>query len=517
MTPADLEVLRQTSPERALDPGAPRKGARFFVGAVVLLGALVWAGLLARDLLAPARAVRTAPVVLATGAPGASRPATVFDATGWVEPDPFPIHVRPLVDGVVGRFEVVEGDAVVAGQTVLAHLRNAAIEDDVLVMERKVAHTKTHLPEVEAEVEQSKRALELRLALREAAARAEGEVRVAAAEVGTAEAEVVVAERMLDVAETERTAQQALDRAGGGVPVARLKAEAAVAAATSEVESKRAARERAKAALAAAQATAEVAREALAHPYELEAAEKTARAHHAGALAEIALHEAQLDVARRNRERLTVVAPVDGIVLRRKAAPGSAVGPGSLMRRGAAGGEMGGGDVGEGDLLDLYDPARLQVRVNVPLADVGRVGRGQEVALAFDAIRGRTFRGEVTRLTPLADRNNNTVEAKVRIVEVDPLMKPEMVVRARFVVPAVADDEGRVETTARLRVPAAALRGDAVYVLDPTRGGRARRVPVEQVAVAGDLVEVRGALSVTQRVILDAVSADERVRDGGGS
>jgi len=42
-------------------------------------------------------------------------------ATGWIEPDPYPTHATPLVQGVVSTVEVLEGDEVVAGD-VLARL-----------------------------------------------------------------------------------------------------------------------------------------------------------------------------------------------------------------------------------------------------------------------------------------------------------------------------------------------------------------------------------------------------------
>ena len=205
-----------------------------------------------------------------------------------------------------------------------------------------------------------------------------------------------------------------------------------------------------------------------------------------------------------------VRSPVDGVVMLRRAAPGAAVGPGVGMRRGEGSVLTG----GEGVLVDLYDPAKLQVKVNVQLANVSLVGRGQAVELTLDAIPGRTFRGEVVRLTSLADRNNNTLEGKVRILDPDPLMRPEMVVRARFLRPMGAAAVGG-GTTARVLVPKAALRDGAVFVLDPRRDGRARRVAVERVGDAGDAVEVKGALSETQRVILDAVEDGQRVTDGG--
>ncbi len=59
-------------------------------------------------------------------------------------------------------------------------------------------------------------------------------------------------------------------------------------------------------------------------------------------------------------------------------------------------------------------------------------------------------------------------------------------------------------------VPREAFRDGAVYVL---AAGRARRVAVERAGEEGGDLLVRGALSVTQRVILDPVADGEAVKE----
>jgi hypothetical protein len=56
------------------------------------------------------------------------------------------------------------------------------------------------------------------------------------------------------------------------------------------------------------------------------------------------------------------------------------------------------------------------------------------------------------------------------------------------------------------------VRGEAVWVLDPRGGGRARRIPVRVIGPSGDRTEVEGDLGLSLRVILDPVEDDERVR-----
>jgi HlyD family secretion protein len=500
----DLEVLRQ-APQAPAAPARRRGGLA--VGIVLVAGALAWAALLLKDSFVPARRVATAPVVVETG--GAARRTTAFDATGWVEPDPFPIHVRPLVEGVVERIEVVEGDVVEAGKTVLARLRNVMLEAEVETMEKEVAHKAAHVPVTTAEREEAARALELKTELRAEVAALEAEERSAVAERAEAEAAVDVAAGAVAEVEAELAAQRALGASGLALSLA--KAQAALETARAEHRAKRASVGRGEAAVEGLRARLAIAREAAEHAVALKGALARAEGHEKSAIADLELHRTKLEAARRSVALLKVVAPVDGVVLERKAGPGSSVGP-VTMRGGA---DMG-GPAETGDLLDLYDPKRLQVRVVVPIASVGAVGRGQAVELSMDALPGKTFRGEVVRLTSLADRANNTLEVKVRIAEPDPLMRPEMVVRARFLAPQKAAGDG-VPGPARLLVPERALRGDAVFVLDPRRGGRARRVAVVRVAQDGDRVEVTGDLSATHRVILDVVEDGERVKDEDAS
>jgi hypothetical protein len=168
-----------------------------------------------------------------------------------------------------------------------------------------------------------------------------------------------------------------------------------------------------------------------------------------------------------------------------------------------------------GGLVALYDPARVQARIDVPLQDVGQVGAGTEAEVTVPAVPGRRFRGTVSRVVHEANILKATLQVKVRILDPDPALRPEMLAKARFLVKE-APANGAAGPT-RVLVPAEAVRGDAVFVFDPTRGGRARRVPVTVVGTQGGSTEVEGALGLSTRVVLDAVEEDERIRDAAAS
>jgi multidrug efflux pump subunit AcrA (membrane-fusion protein) len=230
------------------------------------------------------------------------------------------------------------------------------------------------------------------------------------------------------------------------------------------------------------------------------------------AAASLAEAEAMRDVAKRNVEHLVVKAPASGVVLRLLTAPGGVAGPdGSPVS--APGEETGStGQLGAmtGGLVSIYDPARLQARVDVQLGQVGGIVPDTKVEVEADALPGRKFAGVVDRVQREADILKNTLQVKVRLTEPDPLLRPEMLVRARFLAPERV--EGTPEAKVAVLVPTESVRDDAVFVFDPTRGGRARRVPVKVVRRADAWTEVEGPLGPGHKVVLDPVADGESVR-----
>jgi hypothetical protein len=94
-------------------------------------------------------------------------------------------------------------------------------------------------------------------------------------------------------------------------------------------------------------------------------------------------------------------------------------------------------------VVHLYDPAHLQVRVDVPLAEASRVGIGHKARIVVEVLPDRVFQGEVTRIVNEADLQKNTLQVKVRILDPVPELKPEMLARAQFLAPAPAAEAGR--------------------------------------------------------------------------
>jgi multidrug efflux pump subunit AcrA (membrane-fusion protein) len=148
----------------------------------LLLGFVLILTLLFGERLIPATEVDTAPVItvragesaqLETPSSPSESPAALtgkggllFQASGWVEPDPYTVYASTLINGVVSKVEVLEGESVKKGD-LLATL----IDDDArldlqeakqkhLSMEKRIVAHCAGLEIVAAEIAAAQRKIE---------------------------------------------------------------------------------------------------------------------------------------------------------------------------------------------------------------------------------------------------------------------------------------------------------------------------------------------------------------------
>jgi RND family efflux transporter MFP subunit len=142
-----------------------------------------------------------------------------------------------------------------------------------------------------------------------------------------------------------------------------------------------------------------------------------------------------------------IVAPMDGVVLRRD---------GEI-------GEM--ADIGQ-VLFRVGVPRPLQVVAEVNEEDIPRVSVGQKALLRTDAFPNRPLDAAVREITPMGDPNAKTYRIRLSLPDTTPLL-PGMSVEANV----IAQEKPGV-----LIVPSNALQGNTLYVID---GGLARARKVE--------------------------------------
>ncbi len=148
----------------------------------------------------------------------------------------------------------------------------------------------------------------------------------------------------------------------------------------------------------------------------------------------------------------------------------------------------------------MADLETLEVEVDVNEAYIAQIESGQPARIVLDAYPGDVYPGEVRQIVPTADRQRATVQVKVRILEGDDRVLPEMA--ARVEVLEMAATGSQPDEPLRVFVPAAVVRDEAgqafVWVV---RNGAVTRTLVEAGPVSGGRREIRSGLSGGERVV----------------
>lgn len=420
----------------------------------LLAGFLVLLVLLVGDRFLPVRALSIATVVTVresidpnttivssiafqtSPAPISARTPMLFQASGWIEPAPYPILATALVGGVIDTVDVLEGEQVEQGQLL------ATLIDEDARLDLETAESRLDSLEAQADAHDK-------------------QINVAEAELNSLGKLVAAA-----IARRNESADLAarLERAGSIAVPEQEVARARLEHLTREAEAE---------ALAATRAEFQAKLEQLQETISDFAAR---------------IDAARTEVARRQLalDRTRIHAPIEGRVLRLLAVPGQK--------------KLFANDNPESAVVAiLYDPTQLQARIDVPLSEAAQLFPGQAVRVRSEFLPDTVFSGHVSRIVGEADLQRNTLQVKVAIENPDGRLRPEMLCRAEFLAlartpPASKDRPGPARSSiqqsgpgrVRIFAPAAALgpiTGSAnpvrstVWKVDPT-GDRVIRQPV---------------------------------------
>ncbi|WP_233352303.1 efflux RND transporter periplasmic adaptor subunit [Pseudogemmobacter humi] len=169
------------------------------------------------------------------------------------------------------------------------------------------------------------------------------------------------------------------------------------------------------------------------------------------ARADVSLAEANLASARADLDKAVIRSPINGIVLDRAAEKGQIV---------AA-------SLNAPVLFTLAeDLRRMELRVSIDEADIGRVQLGQEASFTVDAWAGRRFEAQIASLRYAPDATTTDVVTYTAVLTVendDLLLRPGMTATATI---TVSREDGQ------LLVPMAALRYSPPATVSTDRSGR---------------------------------------------
>jgi RND family efflux transporter MFP subunit len=215
--------------------------------------------------------------------------------------------------------------------------------------------------------------------------------------------------------------------------------------------------------------------------------------------AALAVAQANLKVQDVAYDQTLIRAPFDGVVLTKSANVGDNITPFSQAA-----------DT-KGAVVTIADMDTLEVEADVAESSLGRIRVGQPCEIQLDAVPDHRFPGVIQRIVPTVDRAKATVLVKVRFLERDGRVLPDMSAKVAFLERAMSAADRQPVTVVPKQAIVERNGAKAVFVV---KDGRAVLTPVEGGRVIGDLVQVAG-LAAGDRVVVkppDRLDDGERVR-----
>jgi len=226
----------------------------------------------------------------------------------------------------------------------------------------------------------------------------------------------------------------------------------------------------------------------------IQALYKTAQAGVVSALANVGALEAAVRAAEVEIENTVIRAPFDGTVLTKNADVGEIVAP------------FAAGANSRGNVVTIADMGSLQMEADVSESNIEKVKIKQPCEITLDAFPEQRYRGIVWKIVPTADRAKATILTKIKFIDIDERVLPEMSAKVTFLSEAVSDSVAQAEP--KLAIPLSAIAKDGskkwVYRLD---GDRVEEIAVETGQMVGDRIEIVRGLANGDKII-DRPAAD---------
>ena len=205
----------------------------------------------------------------------------------------------------------------------------------------------------------------------------------------------------------------------------------------------------------------------------------------AAARAQVGATQSSIDELKITLSNTTVLSPVDGFVSRRLLDQGAFAGANTVI-------------------LSVVDISTVRLVANLVEKDFNRVQPGVLAEVQVDAFQGETFKGEVSRVSPVFDPATRTASMEIEVPNPGFRLKPGMY--------------ARVKLTVQRKLNALSIPRNAVVDVEGKRGvylvadgQTARFNEIETGLQDGDRIEVLSGLTDGQRVVTFGALA---LRDG---
>jgi HlyD family secretion protein len=192
--------------------------------------------------------------------------------------------------------------------------------------------------------------------------------------------------------------------------------------------------------------------------------------------AQVRQAEGTLGLARSQLENTVIRSPISGVILERNVERGEFVTTGFVGDRGA-----------KGYVVSLADLGDLEVELDINQNDFAKLGSSQPAVVATDAYPDRKYQGVIAEISPEANRQKATVQVKVKVLNPDRYLRPEMNASVVF----YSDREPEQKLEALITIAASAVRNSAVFIVVD---GKARRREVRVAGATQQGVKIAGGL-----------------------
>ena len=207
-------------------------------------------------------------------------------------------------------------------------------------------------------------------------------------------------------------------------------------------------------------------------------------------------NSAALEGANVALEYTLIRAPFDAVVVTKDADVGDIVTP------------LGAAANAKASVVTIADMSSLEVEADVSESNLSQIRRGQPCEIQLDALPEQRFRSEIHMIVPTADRSKATVMVKVRFLDKDSGILPEMSAKVAFLSRPATKEEKKP----RIALNQAALvnRKDRKFVF-LLKGDKVVETPVSLGSPIGDMIEVLEGVKVGDQIVSNP---SDRLKNG---
>ncbi len=195
-------------------------------------------------------------------------------------------------------------------------------------------------------------------------------------------------------------------------------------------------------------------------------------------------------------EYTLIRAPFDAVVLTKDADIGDIVTP------------LGAAANAKAAVVTIADMSSLEVEADVSESNLSRVRPSQPCEIQLDALPDQRFRGAIHMIVPTADRSKATVMVKVRFLDKDRRILPEMSAKVAFLSHPVTGEEKRPRIALNQSAVVNRKNQKEVFLV---KGNSVVETPVSLGKPIGDMVEVLQGVKIGDVVVLNP---PDRLKNG---